>query len=122
MEEDRSTSPHTAWLPSQALYWIATALVVQAIVVGDFNKSVSEALWVAALSALLVAIASTFRPPYNTLLGLAAVTTVVLVAFVVPIPHWLRATFGVMVGAIWIWMFVLSPSLRAVKRRRLKGL
>ena len=46
---------------SRAFYWRGIALIVPAIVVGDFSKPVSRVLWTTALCAMLVAIALTFE-------------------------------------------------------------
>ncbi len=98
--------------------WAGTGLALVAIVVGDFDKAWSRALFVVALSLMLAAIGLTFRPPYNMALAVAGPALVVLLTYVVHLPHWLRITAGVVVGLAWVWMYILAPATRHLPRDR----
>jgi hypothetical protein len=62
----------------------------------------------------------TFR---NRALEAALVALVVygIAFYVLNLPSWVKVAGGIVIGAAWLYLYVASPAIRAVNRKRVKG-
>lgn len=72
---------------SRVSYWVLLVIAVAAVATG-FNATVSRLPWPLALVGVLIAFAFTFKPPLSFGLAVSGVALVVLLAWIIRLPHW----------------------------------